>query len=66
MEIVASYMELMAAEIARKFDVITSQREALGLLALALTDKPLLTVQQKPSGSDIPDTYGEFEKVYAF
>ncbi len=66
MEIVAGYLDLMAAEIARKFDVIASQREALGLLALGPNDKPLLTVQEKQSGSDIPDTYREFEQVFAF
>ncbi len=66
MEIVAGYLDLTAAEIARKFDVITSQREALGLLALGPMDKPLLTVQEKQSGSDDPITYGEFEQVFAF
>ncbi len=31
MEIVAGYLDLTAAEIARKFDIMASQREALGL-----------------------------------
>ncbi len=66
MEIVAGYLNLTATEIARKFDVIASQREALGLSALGPTDKPLLTVQEKQSGSDILDTYGDFEQVFAF
>ncbi len=58
MEIVAGYLDLMAAEIAQKFDVIASQREALGLPALGPNDKPLLTVQEKQSDSDDPITYG--------
>ncbi len=66
MEIVACYLDLTVAEIARKFDVIASQREALGLRALGLMDKPLLSVQEKQSDSDDPVTYGEFEQVFAF
>ncbi len=31
MELVAGYLDLTAAEIARKYDMIASQREALGL-----------------------------------
>ncbi len=53
---------LMAAEIDRKFDVIDSQREALGLLAQGPMNKPLLTLQEKQSSSDISDTYGELSK----
>ncbi len=34
MQIVGSYLDLMAAEITRKFDVIASHREALGLQVL--------------------------------
>ncbi len=37
MEIVARYLDLTASEIARKYNVIASQREALGLSALGLT-----------------------------
>ncbi len=48
------------------FDVVVSQREALGLQALGPTDKPLLVVQDKQSGGDTPDTYREFEQVFAF
>ncbi len=66
MEIVAGYLDLTAAEIARKFDVITSQREALGLRALGQTEKSLLSVQEKQSDSDDPIIYGEFEEVFAF
>ncbi len=66
MEIVAGYLDLTSAEIAQKFDVITSQMEALGLPALGPNNKPLLTVQEKQSGSDDPITYGEFEQVFAF
>ncbi len=53
---------LMAAEIDQKFDVIAGQREALGLPSLGPMDKRLLTVQEKQSCSDIPDTYGELSK----
>ncbi len=71
MAIVAGYFDLMAAEIARTFDVIASQREALGLRAPGPMDKPLLSVQEKQvkekqSGSDDSVTYGEFEQVFAF
>ncbi len=55
LEIVAGYLDLTAAEITRKFDVIKSQREALGLPSPGPNDKPLLTVQEKQSGSDDPD-----------
>ncbi len=48
------------------FDVIASQREAIGLMALGPTDKPLLTVQDKQSGIDDSIAYGEFERVFAF
>ncbi len=66
MEIIAGYLDLMAAEISRKFDVIASQRKALGLTALVRTDKPLLTVQEKQSISDTPVTYREFEQFFVF
>ncbi len=66
MEIVAGYLDLTAAEIARKFYVIASQREALALQPLGPTDKPLLVLQDKQSRGDIPDAYGEFEQVFAF
>ncbi len=66
MEIVAGYLDVMAAEIARKFSVIASQREALSLMALGPTDKPLLVVQDKQSGNDDSIAYGEFEQVFAF
>ncbi len=65
MEIVAGYLDLMAVEIDRKFDVITSQRETLGLPAPGPSEKPLLSVQEKQSGSDHPVTYREFEQVFA-
>ncbi len=66
MEIVAGYLDLTVTEMARKFDVIASQRETLGLQALGFTDKPLLELQDKQSGGDTPDTYREFEQVFAF
>ncbi len=66
MEIVAGYLDLTADEIARKFDVIASQREALGLMALGPTDKPLLVIQEKQSGNDDSIAYREFEEVFAF
>ncbi len=66
MEIVACHLDLTATEITRKFDVITSRREALGLQVLGPTDKPFLVVLDKQSGGDTPDTYREFEQVFAF
>ncbi len=66
MEIVVGYLDIMAAEIARKFDVNASQREALGLQAQGPIDKPLLSVQEKQSGSDDPIDNREFEHLFAF
>ncbi len=66
MEIVAGYLDRTAAEITQMFDVIVSQKEALGLMALGPTDKPLLTVQDKQSGNNDSVAYGEFEQVFAF
>ncbi len=66
MEIVAGYLDLMAAEIAPKFDINASQRASLGLMAQGPTDKPLLTVEGKQFGSDDSTTYREFEQVFAF
>ncbi len=60
-EIVTGYLDLTATEIVRRFDVIASQREALGLMVLGPTDKPLLTVQNKKSGNDDSVAYQEFE-----
>ncbi len=61
MDVVAGYLDLTAAEIARKYDIIASQREALGLSAQMAMEKPFLVVQDKQTGSDFTDTYGEFE-----
>ncbi len=66
MDIVAGYLDLSANEIARKYDIITSQREALGLSHQGASEKPLLLVQDKQTNSDITDTYGEFEQVFSF
>ncbi len=66
MEIVAGYLDLTAAEIARKFDVIANQGEALDLQPFGPTDKPLLVVEDKQSGGDTSDTYATFEQVFAF
>ncbi len=66
MKIEVENLDLTAAEIARKFDVIASQREALGLQALGPSDKPLLVEQDKQSIGDTPDIYGEFEQVFGF
>ncbi len=66
MEIFSGYLDLTAAEIARKFDIIASQREALGLMVPGPNDKPLLVVQDKQSANDDSVAYGEFEQVFAF
>ncbi len=60
------YLDLTAAEIAPKYNVIHSQRDALGRTALVTVEKPLLAVQDKQSGGDDPHTYSEFEQVFAF
>ncbi len=65
-EIVTGYLDLMAVEIVRKYDFIARQRETLGLSAQGVMEKPLLVVQDKQTGSDIIDTYSEFEQVFAF
>ncbi len=60
-----SYLDLRAAEIARKYNVIHNQREALRKATLVEIEKPLFAVQDKQTGGDDPYTYGEFEQVFA-
>ncbi len=66
MDIVAGYLDLSASEITRKYNNIAIQRETLGLSAQGVTEKTLLLVQDKQTNSEITDTYGEFEQVFAF
>ncbi len=42
-----SYLDLTAAEIVRKYNVIHSQREALGRATDVMVEKPLFAVQDK-------------------
>ncbi len=47
------YLDLMASEIARKYDVIHSQREALGRTTVVAVEKPLQAVQDKQTGGEV-------------
>ncbi len=66
MEVVAPYLDMSAAGIARKYDIVASQRDALGLGSNTSRDKPLLLIQEKQTSTDPIDAYGEFEQVFAF
>ncbi len=66
MEVVAPYLDISAAGIARKYDIVASQRDALGLGSNTSLDKPLLSIQQKQTSTDPIDAYSEFEQVFAF
>ncbi len=57
---------MSAADIACKYDIIASQREVLGLLAETAGEKPLLSLQDKQTGSDQMDAYCELEQILAF
>ncbi len=65
-EVVVGYLDLSAAKIACKYDIIASQREVLGLSAQTAMEKPLLLLQDKQTGSDNTDASGEFEQIFAF
>ncbi len=47
------YLDLMASEIARKYDVIHSQREVLGRTTVVAVEKPLQAVQDKQTGGEV-------------
>ncbi len=66
MEVVAPYLDMSAAGIALKYDIIASQRDALGLGSNTSLDKPLLSIQEKQTCTDPIDAYVEFEQVFAF
>ncbi len=44
---IQGYLDLMAEEIARKYDLIQSQREALGISSAVIAEKALHVVQDK-------------------
>ncbi len=64
--VVEGYLDLSAADIACKYDIIASQREVLGLSAQTAGEKPLLSLQFKQTGSDQMDAYSELEQILAF
>ncbi len=64
--VVEGYLDLSAAHIARKYDIIASQREVLGLSAQTASEKSLLSLQDKQTGSDQLDAYSELEQILAF
>ncbi len=61
-----SYLDLSAAEIARKHDVIHSQMKALGRATIVKVKEPLFAVQDKQPRGDDPHTYSEFEQIFTF
>ncbi len=52
---IQGYFDLTAEEIARKYDLIHSQREVLGIFSAVITEKALHVVQEK--SVDSVDTY---------
>ncbi len=66
MDVVEGYLDLSAADIASKYDVIASQREVLGLSAQAVGEKPLLSLQDIQTGSNSMDAYSDLEQILAF
>ncbi len=64
--VVEEYLELSAADMECKYDIIASQREVLGLLAQTVGEKPLLSLQDKQTGSDQMDAYSDLEQILAF
>ncbi len=47
---IQKYLDLTAEEIARKYDLIQSQREALGISSSVIAEKALHVVQEKSVG----------------
>ncbi len=64
--VVEGYLDLSAADISGKYDIIASQREVLVLSAQTAGQKPLLLLQDKQTGSDQMDAYSELEQILAF
>ncbi len=64
--VVEGYLDLLAADIACKYDIIARQREVLGLSAQTVVEKPLLSLQDKQSGSYQMDAYSELEQILPF
>ncbi len=48
---IQGYLDLTSEEIARKYDLIQSQREALGISSAVIAEKALHVVQEKSVGS---------------
>ena len=66
---VSGYLDLSVHEIARKHDLIVSQRQALGMRMVSdyKTDiNPLMSVTDKQIGSEEEHNYCDFEQVFAF
>ncbi len=63
---IEGFLYLSAAGIARKYDLIHSQREALGITTLVAVEKPLNIVQEKQTRGDDLHTYREFKQIFAF
>ncbi len=64
--VVEGYLDLSAADITRKYDIIASQREILGLSAQTVGEKPLLSLQDKQTESDQMEAYSELEQILYF
>ncbi len=64
--VVEGYLDLSAADISHKYDIINSLREVLGLSDQTAGEKPLLSLQDKQTVSDQMDAYSELEQILAF
>ncbi len=63
---VQGYLDLMAGEITQKYDLLHSQREALGITSATGAEKVLHTVQEKSVGNDEINIIDKLEQIFAY
>ncbi len=61
-----SYLDLSTEEIARKYDLLHSQWEALGLTSIIETEKVLNTLQDRSVGNDEASIINNLEQLFAY
>ncbi len=64
--VIEGYLDLSAADIACKYDIIASQSEVLCLSAQTACEKPLLSLQDNQTASDQLDCYSELQQILTF
>ncbi len=63
---IQGYLDLSAEEIARKYDLIDSQREALGIATIVDSEKALHVVHEKAVGADETFPINELQQILAY